>query len=154
MKILLAVDDSKFSREAVRRLIAQYRSKGTSVRVLHVVEPISAYISATMFPHFAPYAPAVEADRRREAAKLVQHTAQRLRQAGFKATAIVETGDPRNQIVSHAEKWGADLIMLGSHGFNRLNRLLMGSVSDAVARHAKCSVEVVRIRSTIPRTKK
>jgi nucleotide-binding universal stress UspA family protein len=59
--------------------------------------------------------------------------------------ALVEKGDPRAVIVDHAARWNADLIVLGSHGFKGLDRLLIGSVSEAVLRHAPCSVEIVRI---------
>jgi nucleotide-binding universal stress UspA family protein len=47
-------------------------------------------------------------------------------------------------ILEEAERWDADLIMLGSHGRHGIERLLIGSVSEAVALHAECSVEVVR----------
>ncbi len=43
-----------------------------------------------------------------------------------------------------AERWGADLIVMGSRGLGTWNRLLLGSVSSAVVNHAKCSVEIVR----------
>jgi nucleotide-binding universal stress UspA family protein len=47
-------------------------------------------------------------------------------------------------IVEEAERWGADLIVMGSRGLGAWNRLLLGSVSSAVVHHAKCSVEIVR----------
>jgi nucleotide-binding universal stress UspA family protein len=47
-------------------------------------------------------------------------------------------------ILDEAERWDADLIVLGSHGYNGWQRFLLGSVSHAVATHAHCSVEIVR----------
>jgi nucleotide-binding universal stress UspA family protein len=61
----------------------------------------------------------------------------------------VEQGDTKSRIVDYAANWHADLIVLGSHGWKGLGRFLMGSVSEAVTRHARCSVEVVRCRSTV-----
>jgi nucleotide-binding universal stress UspA family protein len=58
---------------------------------------------------------------------------------------MVREGITRPDIVDIAAEWGADLIMLGAHGRRGLERLLLGSVSDFVARHAKCSVEIVRM---------
>jgi nucleotide-binding universal stress UspA family protein len=58
-------------------------------------------------------------------------------------TEIVE-GSPKELIVEAAEKWGADLVVLGCHGFGPVKRFLLGSVSQAVALHAPCSVQIVR----------
>jgi nucleotide-binding universal stress UspA family protein len=46
--------------------------------------------------------------------------------------------------MDEAEKWGPDLIVLGSHGYSGWRRFLLGSVSHAVATHEHCSVEIVR----------
>jgi nucleotide-binding universal stress UspA family protein len=53
-----------------------------------------------------------------------------------------------SDILDEVEKWGADLIVLGSHGYRGWRRFLLGSVSHAVATHARCSVEIVRRRFT------
>jgi nucleotide-binding universal stress UspA family protein len=151
MKILLAIDDSKFSQIAVQTVVKQFRPKGTQVRVLHIVEPISAYISTDMIPHFVPHIAKVELERRKEAKELVRHATGQLRKAGFKTSEIVEEGDPKIRIVDHAANWHAELIVLGSHGWKGLGKFLMGSVSEAVTRHAGCSVEIVRSRSAAKR---
>lgn len=64
---------------------------------------------------------------------------------GFKITGEVIQGSPKQVIVEEAESWGADLIVMGSRGLGAWNRLLLGSVSNAVVHHAKCSVEIVRL---------
>jgi nucleotide-binding universal stress UspA family protein len=51
---------------------------------------------------------------------------------------------PKQLILKEASDWGAHLIVLGSHGRRGLDRLLLGSVSEAIAAHAPCSVEVIR----------
>jgi nucleotide-binding universal stress UspA family protein len=78
---------------------------------------------------------------------LVEKTAETLRALGMKVTTAVEQGDPKSAIIDASKKWHADLIVLGSHGRNAFDRFLMGSVSEAIVRHAHCSVEVVRIPS-------
>ena len=65
---------------------------------------------------------------------------------GLKAQGIVEEGDPRSTIIKHATKWGANLIVAGSHGRKGLDRFLMGSVAEFIVRHAPCSVEIVRAK--------
>jgi len=53
-------------------------------------------------------------------------------------------GEPRDILLDCARNWKADIIVLGSHGWRGLDLLLIGSVSESVALHAECSVEVIR----------
>jgi nucleotide-binding universal stress UspA family protein len=146
MKILLAIDDSKYSEAAIQAVIAQAHSKDTEVRVLHVVEPPSLLV-ARETGVYDPTLEAVWGEETKEAQALVTKTAETLRAHGVKATTAVQQGDPKSVIIDSSEEWHADLIVLGSHGRKALDRFLMGSVSEAIVRHAHCSVEVVRIPS-------
>jgi nucleotide-binding universal stress UspA family protein len=141
MKILLAVDDSKFSDAALEAVIAQVSPRNTEVMVLHVVEPITLASPPQMS---SSYAPELEI-RVKEAHELVQRGVRKLCTAGFEARGAVETGDIRAKILDAAAEFGADLIVLGSHGRKGVQRFLLGSVAENVARHAHCSVEIVRI---------
>lgn len=146
MKILLPVDGSKFSETAVQSVIEQAPPHGTEVRVLHVVEPPSLLVAREMGGYDAAL-DAVWKTETKEAEALVTKVAKGLRSKGLKVTTAVEQGDPKSKIIEAASKWRADLIVVGSHGRNGLGNFLMGSVSEAVARHAGCSVEIVRIPS-------
>lgn len=147
MKVLLAIDGSNCSEAAIETLIRQYKSSDTEVLVLHVVESLKltpvpyAYGAGPMFVQ--DYT-AIAQQWRREGEDLAAHTAKRLQAAGFKTSTQVEEGDARETILDCAKKWQPDLILLGSHGKRGLDRFLLGSVSEAVARHAGCSVEIVR----------
>lgn len=146
MKILLAVDDSKHSEAAAQVVLTQARPQDSEVTVLHVVEPMPLLVAREM----AAYEPKLETVRRaqlQEAEALVGRTAEALRSKGLKVTTAVEEGDPKSKIIDHAAQWHADLVVLGSHGKTGIDRFLLGSVSDAVARHAHCSVELVRLPS-------
>jgi len=139
MKILMGIDDSKFSGDVLRAIVSQFRTENTEVRVLHVLQPI-----APAPPQMAPgYAPELE-DQKKPARELVERIANGLRSAGFKVDTAVEVGDIRETIIDSAAEWGADLIVVGSHGQRGIQRFLLGSVAEFVARHAKCSVEIVR----------
>jgi nucleotide-binding universal stress UspA family protein len=140
MKILLAVDDSKYSQAAIQSVLQKAHTEDTEVRVLHILEPIleaqwsSPHVHAEMI-----------AQRRSEATEMVKRAAESLKAVGFKICSYaLESGNPKVVIIDEAKKWGADLIVLGSHGRTGLDRFLLGSVSEAVARHAACSVEIVR----------
>jgi nucleotide-binding universal stress UspA family protein len=63
-------------------------------------------------------------------------------------TVAVPCATPKELILEEAHKWGADLIVVGSHGRRGINRFLLGSVSEAVASHAHCSVEIIRRSAT------
>jgi nucleotide-binding universal stress UspA family protein len=61
-------------------------------------------------------------------------------------TTKVMEGSPKDMIVEEAQDWGADLIVLGSYGYGRVRRVLLGSVASAVVVEAPCSVQVVRAK--------
>ena len=139
MKILLGVDDSKFSADVLRAVVTQFRTEHTEIRVLHMLQPV-----APAPPQMAPgYAPELE-DQKMPARTLVERIAKDLQSSGFKVDTAVEIGDVREGIIDTAAQWGADLIVVGSHGRRGVQRFLLGSVAEFVARHAKCSVEIVR----------
>jgi Universal stress protein family len=78
MKILLAIDDSKFSETAIDALNAQSRPKETEVRVLHVIEPMPVYLDGQAWGNFPAFG-ALQQEQRKEAEGLVARTAQKLR---------------------------------------------------------------------------
>ncbi len=117
MRILLPVEDSPFSRETVRSLITQYQTRGVEIRVVHVVEPFTAYITPDGVPEIVIDNVKIEADRKQQSEALVAEFEQQLQTAGFAATGSVEEGDPKHIILDIAESWPADLIVMGSHGF-------------------------------------
>lgn len=109
----------------------------TEVKLLRVLDPFPVALTEKMgskdYPDF-PGAPLKFRDQTREL----------LAKTGFKTTYFVEEDDAREVILDCAERWPTDLIVVGSHGRKGLNRFLMGSVSEVVARYAQCSVQMVR----------
>jgi nucleotide-binding universal stress UspA family protein len=86
-----------------------------------------------------------------QARAAVEKAVAQFRQTAGQSVAVLSEvlpGRAREVILDEAEKWGADLIMLGSRGLGGVARLLLGSVSSAVLSHANCSVEIVRQRSS------
>jgi nucleotide-binding universal stress UspA family protein len=142
MKILMGVDDSRSCEILLQAMMHQFRSENTEVQVLHVLQP-----GAPAPPQMAPgYAPEL-AEEAKQSSELVQRIASDLRSAGFKADAAVEVGDVRQTIIDRASEWSADLIVVGSHGERGIRQFLLGDVAEFVARHAKCSVQIVRPRN-------
>jgi universal stress protein A len=77
--------------------------------------------------------------------ELVERVERVLSKAGYKTQTAVEEGDPKSKIIDQATQWNAELIVVGSHGRKGVSRFLMGSVAEALSRHAPCSIEIVRI---------
>ena len=84
-------------------------------------------------------------ENRRRAKEVLEQQAKRIEESGVsvKETHLLE-GRADEEIVELAEEIGAGLIVMGSRGHGRLRRTLLGSVSDAVVRHAHCPVTIVR----------
>lgn len=144
MKILLATDGSKFSEAAAKAAASLFRSEGAEVLVLQVVEPLAFATPPQMAPGYAPEMAARLQDQLKQAKDSCAHTTETLRRAGFKADSRVAETEVRTGILDIAGDWHADLIVLGSHGQKGLRKFLLGSVAEFVARHARCSVLIVR----------
>lgn len=140
MKILLAIDDSKHSEDAVKGVAHFFSPQGMEVRIVRVL-PLIVYSAPPQMSR--GYAPELE-DLAKDARALVDKYAEQLRAAGFRVDSVVEHGDIRESIIDSAAGWHADVIMLGAGGHKGVGRLLLGSVAESVVRHAACSVLVVR----------
>jgi nucleotide-binding universal stress UspA family protein len=147
MKILLAIDDSPCSRMAIDWVLRELRPERSDVTVLHVDEWPKGMPNELAFAQGREAAETVleahHAQRLRVDA-LVSDAKHRLEAAHFAVATEIRGGDARREILDCAAGWHADLIVLGSHGRHGLERLLLGSVSESVVRHASCSVSVVR----------
>jgi nucleotide-binding universal stress UspA family protein len=116
------------------------------VHVISVVEPAGSLV-AEPYIGTADYFEEVERIEQKQAEDAVMHAAEKLRAVGtLQISTEVLRGSAKGMIVEAAEAWGADLIVVGSHGYGTWERMLLGSVSQAVAAHAACSVEIVRCR--------
>jgi nucleotide-binding universal stress UspA family protein len=144
MKILMGVDGSAFSGGTLKAIVSNFRPENTEILVLHVLQPI-----APSPPQMnRGYAPELEGERE-PAHDLVEQIANELRRAGFRASTAVEIGDIRQGIIDAAAEWLADLIVVGSRGRRGIERILLGSVSEFLARHSKCSVYIVRMSEEV-----
>jgi nucleotide-binding universal stress UspA family protein len=149
MKILLAVDGSACGDAAVEEVLRRQWPAHSEVRVitafdLPVVVGMEPWVPA---PEFFEK---IETSVRASAAAITKLALTKLRESADKTLELsseIIQGAPAQVIVEEAERWEADLIVMGSRGLGAWNRLVLGSVSSAVVHHAKCSVEIVRRRN-------
>lgn len=147
MRILVATNGSHCSHAATQALVRQFRTDGTEVHVLYAIEWPHLFPDNFSFgtgPEFADEVKVFLDRERRWGHELVESTAESLRQAGFHATSVVVECDARKAILDYAAEWNPDLIVLGCRDRRGIDRIILGSVSEAVARHAPCSVQIIR----------
>src|SRR5215470_314380 len=142
MKILLAVDGSEYGLTAVEEAARTPWPAGSVVRIVSVAEipmPATTWVIPMPVGNYKEWERIFE---ERSVANTTEAMARFSEIAGAQTeiTAKSLKGDPKMAILDAAEHWGADLIIVGTHGYSALERLLLGSVSRAVASHAKCSV--------------
>ena len=123
-RVLLATDGSETSAAAARALAGRPWPEGSEFRIVTVEEPWLIRPTSVI--------------------RHIDSAEQVLVSAGLKASGDVLSGKPTEAILEEAKKWNADLIVVGSHGRRGFRRFLLGSVSEAVAMNAHCSVVVVR----------
>ena len=149
MKILLVTDGSNFSKTAIdtcQKIVVS--PKNTSFKIISAVEFSTMLPSDPFIGASADYYDRIEQAGHNQAKEFVEESAAQLRLLfsgdSLNLTTEVLDGSPQRVIVEQAESWGADLIVIGSHGRGFWSRTMIGSVSDSVVHHAPCSVLVVR----------
>ena len=140
MNLLVATDFSPQTKKVLdvaRRLAL---ALDASLYVLHVAMPE---------PQFKTYTAGERQDREETAAeyreehRLLHEATDSMRDAGIDATALMVKGPPAKAIIEEADRLDADLIVVGSHGFGAVFKMLLGSVSSAVLKKARRPVLIV-----------
>lgn len=148
MRILLAIDGSAGSLAAVEELASRPVSSGSNIHIVSAIEsPFIPPPEGWALPE--SYLNEMEKAAEEQAQSAVDGAVQRISAAHAKdaeITSAVIQGHAKEAILVEAERWGADLIVVGSHGYRGWQRFLLGSVSQAIASHAPCSVQIVRAR--------
>jgi nucleotide-binding universal stress UspA family protein len=148
MKILLATDGSEFSTTAVEEC-SKYIASGlaSEIKIVSVYEahvPIAGepfVIASDCYQKLTDLARDRTLDILKSTRAVLSEVKTKL---PVEITTESELADPRSFIVQVAKKWGADMIIVGSHGRGFWGRIALGSVSDSVVHSAPCSVLVVR----------
>jgi len=152
MRILIAIDGSDDSRHAVEETARRPCGGNSEILIIHAVQSPIPVLPDTMGVG-AEFARAVFDEAAAHGTEIIKAAADKIRQGGADKSSIATSivAMPYDQsvaqtIVDEAERFDADLIVMGSRGRSAWKRLLMGSVSMAVAQHAHCSVEIARSR--------
>jgi nucleotide-binding universal stress UspA family protein len=140
-KILLATDGSEEAQLAATTAADLAQKTNSELHLITVGPDLPLY---ELTEHPADFEDVLRKNRR-EAKEMLEQQAKRIEESGVSVNEThLREGPAAEEIVEVAEEIGAGLIVMGSRGHGRLRRALMGSVSDAVVRHAHCPVTIVR----------
>jgi nucleotide-binding universal stress UspA family protein len=147
MNVLIAIDESPYSKAALDAVLERPWAVGTKFNVITVVEPFHPEYAGWQ-TNYVPLA--MEAQKAISAASsLLIEEAKAALSKTFGADNVlgeVHEGYIKERILEVSRDWAADLIVVGSHGRRGFTKFLLGSVSEAIASHANCSVEIVRLK--------
>lgn len=139
-KILAAVDGSEESKNAFKKAVAMAQKEEAELVICHVVDTSS-------YNRIEHYSSAFIAGLEDYAKELLEDYEKQANDAGVKkVTAVLEHGSPKVKIPKElAGKYEVDLIIAGATGLGAVERFIIGSVSEQIARRAKCDVLIVRM---------
>ncbi len=142
-QILLAIDGSDESKLAAQAATELSRETGSEVHVVYVLPTPAQLIGHHLVS--GEMRESALAGAERDSETILKEQAEKISSDGGKvAETHFRSGDPDKEILRAAEALGAGLIVIGSRGLGAVSRMLIGSVSDSVVRHAHCPVFVVR----------
>ncbi|MGH7820477.1 MAG: universal stress protein [Candidatus Binatia bacterium] len=145
-QILVPVDFSPPSREALDYAVALCRLGGAGVVLIHVIETIQYATPADLFGASANLG-MLEEEQRRVAERELARVAARLTKRRIRTRTVIATGSPAQTIVNAARRLKVGLIVMATHGRTGLTHLLMGSVAEKVVRTSACPVLTLRPRA-------
>ena len=147
MKFLFATDGTKYSECALETIGKFNLSDGDELKIISVVD-MAVPLAVDIYAGYLPSTVEIEQSAKENAERIVTETKEKMQSLfpniSFNLTTEILIGSPESKIVETANRMKADLIIVGSHRYNRLERIFLGSVSDSVIHHAPCSVLVIR----------
>ena len=143
-RILIATDDSECSKKALQHGYSLAKMMGASVALIHVIEPAAPtnYGADPLMgqqPIIIPETTEIQEENSKSMLDEISKGFEDLKEV-FTFNRI---GNPKQEILTVASEWAADLILMGTHGRTGFDHFISGSVSESVTRRASCPVLVV-----------
>lgn len=146
-RILVPLDFSGQSRQALEYAVPLALKFGAKISLLHVIQPPAV---VRTLPDGGITIPTDIARLVRPARERLADMASEFLPAEVRGRNVVSEGSPVYEIITAAKKLETDMIILSTHGFTGLKRVLLGSTAERVVRHAHCPVLTVRRRAGTP----
>ena len=132
-KILVTIDGSEAAYRALQEAVRIAKLNDSQLVIYNAVDDFVRYGNIEYSTHLFEYS-------REIANETLQTYEDEAKREGVAVETKVEKGDPRRGILEEAKELAVDLIVIGSTGKTNMERVMMGSVSEYVVRHAKCNV--------------
>lgn len=143
-RILIAVEDSPYSEQAVNYGVLLAKNLGSKITLVHVDEiPISSPYSADPLLNESPVMIPELMHIQEEASKALFKKIEDKFGQIVKLSTVTKIGRAQDEILAVADECKADMIILGTHGRTGFDHFISGSVSESVARKAKCPVLII-----------
>lgn len=139
--ILVPIDGSPTSREALVRAVDLARGLNAEITIMNVTYTPEAYFAGYSFPHGIQLS---HEDSMESGRQVINNMLKEVEHENIKVTKVIEAGNPPQLILDYAEEVGIDLIVIGSIGHNPLATMFFGSVTQRVLLKAKCPVMIVK----------
>ncbi len=138
-KILVPLDREAGAEVALPVAADLAKSDGTVIRLVYVAPTPSAIVAEGRVIAYADQ----ESDRLQHLGMVyLREAAHQL--AGLPVEYAVRFGEPAEEILEEAREFGADLVVMATHGRSGVARLMLGSVAEAVLRRSEVPVVLVR----------
>ncbi|HSK70538.1 MAG TPA: universal stress protein [Pyrinomonadaceae bacterium] len=145
VRIIIGFDGSPGAEAAVEEVVSRKWREHSQVHLVTATAPIAPSTIGRFVPPIVHWVEEVNQSEREWIEKLAEKSLIMLGEAGLEAKLYIPSGNPKQVLVEEADRWSADCIFVGANAFgSRLERVFLGSVSEAVAKRASCSVEVIR----------
>lgn len=137
-KILIAVDSSTFSMNAAKKGFELARQLNAEIAAVYVVDSARAIANLD-----AGILPMDTEEIYQKEGELTMKQLGEIFEGPGELVHFLPEGNPQEEIINTSEQWGADLIVIGTHGRTGLAHFLVGSIAESVVRHSKVPVMVV-----------
>lgn len=146
MKILLAIDGSEYGEAAAAEIAEHIWPQGSQIKIVTAIRlPFTSNEETRSLPD-SEYSQ-IERQKRQEAENALRQAAAYFDGSeNVQVSTEVLLGEAAEIILEESERWHADVIAIGSHGYRGWKRFLLGSVSQEIAQNAECSVMILRPR--------
>jgi len=144
LRVAVAVDGSQDALGAVRSVASRVWPQFSEFRIVAVIDPRLETALGWPDVYAAQWIQPRDASAKESICRMLEHSGRVLDEAGLSVETHLLNGDPKRELLAHAEAWEADNIFLGARGLHHGERLALGTMASAVAGRAHCSVEIAR----------